>query len=202
MPGRGNRRFFHSISGEGQRVSVDFDGVDETMAITSEVAIGIANSWSVGVWWKPLNNTNFQRVFTLARVTGGPTPSSIVLAYSANNVNDPIEVTIGNSAGFTFKSYFYQSIATIGNWYFSVITWDGTTMTLNHNGVARTPTSTPVNSPGTMDEPGAGRDVQLAQFDLSDYFTGRIYSVGIWDSVLSGAAISVLYNSGAGAAVD
>ena len=206
MPGRGNRRFFHSIAAgapfDDQQVSLDFDGSNEYMLNNSNNTLDIANAWSVGVWWKTNDITAQDTIFRSQ--PSGSANMLIALVLRGDQANDPINVSITGGVGET-KSYSWNSLVSNNTWHFSLITWDGTTLKLYHDGVDQgAPDSTSGDTSVTMTNTARriafGTSLVVGGGGLAGGFDGQIHSGGLWSVVLADAEITALYNLGEGAA--
>jgi hypothetical protein len=186
-----------------QPVSVDFDGTfGDLLQNTTEQPIGIANAWSIAMWWKP-DVTAFATVNRLIHwrnaVVGG---SQIQVDFRGTAGGDPIQIGIGGTVGGFIKLLEYGNIVTQDAWNFDVITWNGTDLVLYHDGVVAAVTATLVDTTGTMSD-AVGRSMTLGASVVGQSpLSANYHSVGAWDTVLGSAEQLELYNAGSGSAVD
>jgi len=180
-----------------QTTSIEFNGVNEAMRDQSQVAVGIANVWSISIWMRRRsdaqglgqNNTILQ-IFG----SGPPNRSRIFVRGNGQLGNDPIEVEITTSGGANLKRYSWN-VATFpfDVWYQMIFIWDGTNLTMYKDGVLSARDVTTNNGSGTMAD--NNRLIQIGQNGGVQPFSGFIHSIAVWDVDVSSAATE-LYNSG------
>jgi hypothetical protein len=189
------RRVLHIVSDSlfdtrVSTVSLSFAS-NEQLANTTDADLGIANAWSILVWFKnPGTDTGlFQRIFTFQEGAGNE--NRIDFDMEDANPNGDLALQISNSAGTEFKSYKYANQLTIDDWVACIFTWDGTTLQAYFDGVATVPSSTPTDNTGTMTN--TVREVWFgSQLGGSDDLTGSIHSVTLWNTALdtNGASLA------------
>jgi hypothetical protein len=124
----------------------------------ADLAIGIANLWSIGVWWKPIVPLSASGNFLVTLGNSDNGSRSRINIYH-DTVSDRIRLDIGTSAGalrLTAFNNFYTGEN--GNWVHVLVTWDGTTLFCEKNGSpfgSFTPPAT------VMDDLAAGRQFAL-----------------------------------------
>lgn len=203
------RRF--AIYGEGaaapppafsaQTVSVEFNGTDENMFNNSPQVYGIADAWSIGLWWKPGASafaTN-NRLLGFDRTTSGE--YSITMSMMGGVGQDPVRMEIYDEFGAILKRWDWWNATVSGEWNFHVATWDGTDLQLYAHGELRTPSAKPVDNADSLADTSS-RKLYIARSDEADYSDARIHSVGMWNSVLSGVEVAALRNTGIGNVMD
>ena len=181
-------------------VSLDFAS-NENLANTTDANIGIANNWSVLIWFRnPGTDTGlFHRILTFQEGAGNE--NRIDLDMEDANPAGDLGFQISNSAGTEFKSYKYANQLTIGAWTACLFTWNGTTLQAYYDGVAVAPSTTPTDNAGTMTN--TIREVWFgSQQGGTDDLTGRIHSVTVWDTAMDAngayAASAVGHNPDSG----
>jgi hypothetical protein len=112
---------------------------------------------------------------------------------SSNNVSLEF-ATDDNCGGYTYGIH-NQAVSTMstGTWYMVTAVRTGTTSEIFRNGVSQGTATVQTSASCTADLSlgyEAGRNVL--------FFNGRMTRTGIWNSALSGAEVTELYNSGAG----
>ncbi len=180
-----------------QTTSIEFNGVNEAMRDLSQVAVGIANVWSISIWMRRRsdaqglgsNNTILQ-IFG----SGPPNRSRIFVRGNGQLGNDPIEVEITTSGGANLKRYSWN-VATFpfDVWFQMIVIWDGTNLTMYKDGVLVARDVTTNNGSGSMAD--NTRLIQIAQNGGVQPFSGFIHSIAVWNADVSSAATE-LYNSG------
>jgi len=190
-----SKRQLFTVGGfESQLVSVDFDGSTEFMANTTNNPLGIANIWSISLWYKADVN-GFKNFFGVSN--------------SANNINririqndsgTGLQIQLWDSAGTERKSFSYAGQLETGAWMNFLFTWDGTDLLAYKNGSLLTPVKNTDNA-NTMT--ATDRRVIVGVFnDLSQVkWDGPIHSIAVWDAEISAAA-SDIYNGGNGGGFD
>lgn len=139
----------------------------------SDLAIGIANLWSIGVWWKPIVPLSASGNF-LVTIGNSDNGSRSRINIYHDTVSDRLRADIGTSAGalrLTAFNGFYTGEN--GNWVHVLLTWDGTTLFVEKNGSpfgSFTPPAT------VMDDLAAGR--QFALGNLIQASGGPNLSIG------------------------
>lgn len=152
----------------------------------------IANSWSVAIWLKPGRDTADETILDLR--SDGSNENRIRVEKLGTVSNDPLQITLYDSAGAEFKRYRYESVVPAGEWQLVLFTWNGTTLTAYADGAAVAASSTPTNTTGTM--ASSLRSVTVgADYAHTAFFQGYVHSVGLWSSVLAADEVTKLYDS-------
>ena len=121
-----------------QSVSINFPTAGSTDAFrnSTEQAIGIANAWSVGAWFKPVVPiTSSPFLWVLAPTTGNVNRSRINIYHdsSSNRLRVDLADTSGSPVEVTAFNNFYTGEN--GNWVHVLIVWTGTQFFALKNGV-------------------------------------------------------------------
>lgn len=179
--------------------SIDLNGTNESLRNTTNNALGIANTWSISLWGKIGDLTSARHSIDFDSSLNND--SGILIEVRGDIANDPLRVAIRNTAGTIFKFYTWDSLFTVDEWFNLTLTWDGTNLTLYFNGSSQAPTSTPTDNAGTMDDE-ARRVFWGVTSGGANYWQGLFFSLAVWNSELSSAEASAIYNAGNGAAFD
>ena len=180
-----------------QTTSIEFNGVNEAMRDLSQVAVGIANVWSISIWMRRRsdaqglgsNNTILQ-IFG----SGPPNRSRIFVRGNGQLGNDPIEVEITTSGGANLKRFSWNSTTfPFDVWFQLIAIWDGTNLTMYKDGVLVAQDVTTNNSSGSMAD--NTRLIQIGQNGGVQPFSGFIHSFALWNADVSAAALKI-YNEG------
>lgn len=185
-----------------QTVSVDFNGVAEELRSDNSENIGIADEWSIGIWYKPgAEITTGSR--QLMQINPGAGRNNINLFGQATDRR--LQLVLTGGGGLPSRILLWHNIFTAGeagNWHHLLLTWDGADPTLYKDGSSLAPDSDDMAAlalPFT-DEPryiGVG-----TQWDGSGAsWLGLMHQISIWRTDL-GSIISDLYNGGAPAALN
>jgi hypothetical protein len=177
--------------------SVDFD--DTEWLETVDTTIGIADAWTIAVWWKPVSLVS-EAVFTIRRLVFGN--DDIMLEQNADSGSRwGIRIDDDNTA--EFKQYKSASTFTTGIWYHVGITWDGVgdILKIFVDGVDDTGVKT-VDQ--TVQQTNSSRILKMGHnvAGSSSNGKGRMYSAAVWDSTLSAAEMLSIYNEGSGDLAD
>ncbi len=186
-----------------QGTSIDFDGVTENMLSAGSQDLGIENAWSAAVWWKP-RASNFSSLtgseIFLFRPGGAGLLNRITLTLRGNVANDPFQANLRDSAGTQFKSYQWDNLATVDEWNFTLVTWDGSNLKLYQNGVLVVETGRAADVIGTMTD--ENRELKISGDLDGTGMDGLIHSIGVWSAAHDSAGATALFNGGNGRAVD
>ena len=162
--------------------SFSFDGVDDYFDIGTISSINSASACTISYWAKKASASgDDMTVGSLLTSTNG-----IWLQwYTDNNVY--FSPRNGGSNNVT------ASLTGDTNWHHLVGVYDGTNMTIYIDGAqaATSTTSVPASLSAT-----AGNNFQIGALNGSFFTSGNIDEVGIWNSALSSAAVTEIYNSG------
>lgn len=163
----------------------------------AEADVGIANAWSVGLWFRPAVLTQTQTPFTIRNDSDNANHIQMFLLNS--NVFGIANFDSGTSAIKDFRFVAVPS-GSVDRWVYWVATWDGTDLVGYEGGAAQTPTSKPQDNAGTMTN--TNRVIKLGGQLTVGTYDGPIHQLQIWNSVLSANEVASLYNHGRGSIVD
>lgn len=179
--------------------SIDFDGLSETMRSNAST-LNIANSWTVAMWLKPEGAFTVSRVMMQIAVSG-TSQDKIQFQHFGNLVNDPLDMSLANSAGTNIKQYRYNNILQADIWQHLVATWDGTIFKTWYNATLLVPDTISIDSSGTQS--GSSRVVAIGGTTSGTLkWTGRAHSLALWDTPLSAEEITTIYAGGDGSTSD
>lgn len=190
------RRQLRFDAGFTHPFSMDLRGSLEEMTNSTNNTIGIANLWSISIWFKSADpGASIASLFTLKNT--GNANDQIFLG--TDSADDDYIISLRDSGGTRFKVYHYTS--SLINWNHFVHTWDGTDLRTWNNGVEVILSGFPakeVDDPGTMST--TTRRVSFCG-DLASLSTKGnfiVHSAALWDVALTQAEITALYNNGIG----
>jgi hypothetical protein len=176
--------------------SAEFDGSNDNIKFGNNTDWNFLHnggSWTVSFWIKP-DNTSDRMVFN----TNGTTNTNIGIQSILTSGN--LRTRIGNGSGdwvTVTKSSF-----SVGTWYFVVITFDGTTLSVKSStyggSLSSATTGTASGSPSSansLDEMTLG---SASDSNTTYPFDGHMNVFMIWDRVLTSAEINTLYGGGTG----
>lgn len=192
----------------GLEASVDFDGTVNSVLRTAESTVGIADDWSLAVWYKPDDvylTINTQNIIRLTPDTGSA--NEISLLMQAGSGPPQMKILVRNSIDVLLKSFIVGNDLLVNEWNLIVMTFDGTTTNVLEvyvNGIDALPVR---NTDGTSAMTDTARRIGLGCLPvgtLDANASGTFYTFGIWDSVLTSGEQLALYNgrNGVGAQFD
>ena len=172
-----------------------FNGVNQSMPVSSNASLNITNSLSISLWIKH-NNPN----------TGNGSVAVFVSKGPYDGTNGDYLLRMDTNMHYMFALYqggwnYTTSASTISPnvWHHIVATWDGTTLLMYQDGVqdadtqsaaiTLTPNAYPVTIGQTSDQAG------------NTWYTGSIDDVRIYNRALSAQEVQELYAAGSGSKV-
>lgn len=173
--------------------SVDFDGAS-SMSTPTAVPMGIVNEWSVSAWIKPREvlTTDSDILYI------GPDDSeidSILISQNGGTANDPLVVTIKDTAGTTIFSHEYNGVLSEDEWHHVGVTWDGATLNTYLDGTLLTPDV--IGAGAGIAQVDSSRDIVLGAGPLgANPWNGKMGHVGIWSTALSAEDMRTVYSKG------
>jgi len=165
--------------------SLDFDGSSEYMRSTGNVAVGIANAWSLK--FSVYSDRDTADEVFLHFKPAASTDSEIKLSKLGTVANDPLRVLIGNSTSGTIKDYQWDSALPSGQWSTYTLVFDGSADTLKlYDAAGDEVAPDTLTTDGTGTQAAASRAVAIgADITGANFFDGRVREVALWSSVLS-----------------
>ncbi len=173
-----------------QTQSIDFDGSTEGFLNTTPQVIGIADVWSIGIWYKPslLSGND-----TLFEINNSDSPSRIIAFFSGTQ----LAIFWRDSGDTTNSVVAFNGFGVNGVWAHLYFSWNaagaGDVVTFK-DGVLQVPTGGSSPNPIVMADDlrpvGVGTNVSLAA-----KFQGLIAQISVWRTIQD-AAIASLYNGG------
>ncbi len=159
---------------------------NKALALASALGIDGGNC-SISLWVKLTDAVSVGKTFA-NQASNGSTNTGYTLQYDGTTLaaNRYKNGTSDNSATETVT-------LSTGTWYHIVLTYDGTTLRLYRDNVAK----------GTLATSGNGVSATIAAFNLfkhnvERFLSGLIDEVGVWSKALNTTEISDLYNGGSG----
>ena len=166
--------------------SIDFDGVDDYLAVNGAAGVLDKAAGSISVW-AITDTTAASGVYFKSIVS---TENSIALSYNAN-LNLETANYKGSSTSVTATSD--QAIEGDGQWHHIVSTWDTSAnqLRLYIDGSLETTTGSLPTFSGTMATASIGNNAAGGS-----YFKGNMDEVSIWNKALSSSEVTTIYNDG------
>lgn len=175
-----------------QTMSLDFDGVSEALKNTTKQAIGIADTWSIGIWLKATTVVGQRILFEFGDFPADE--NRIVMIQSGGQM----QVFWANAAGTLQSTMVFFTFLSAGPWTHIFLSWNaaGTgPLTVFKNGIGPVaPDSTAFSNVVQADTPL--RAVAIGNATTPNVsWSGPIAQVSVWRTVQD-AAIADLYNAG------
>lgn len=178
------------VSFEAQTMSIDFDGSTEFFRNSTSQVIGIADVWSIGIWYNPANLTGVRSLFEF---NNSDSPSRIIAFFNGTVLN----VFLRNSGDTVNTSRTYNGFGVLSTWAHLYISWNaagtgfpdvfkdgslvGQSSQVSQGALVQADDLRPV---------GVGTNVSLAA-----KHSGLISQMSVWRTIQD-AAISDLFNGG------
>ncbi len=180
---------------QGESRSVSLDGVSELFAHTTDLLIGIEDTWSVSLW---ANKTQVLADRQLLHIWQTPGGTDNVISLEAIGSAD-LECIIRDSVGAIIKQYTWLDVFPFLNvWKNLVITWNGTSLLLYIDGVETLAAIWTVDNSGTMTD--TNRSIIYGAADHTgpsiNPWPGYLGHLGIWNTVLAAGETVEITNNG------
>ena len=191
-----NRDFF-----ESQTTSIEFSGSGEEMGNATLQSIGIADTWSLMLWFRQRGDSvSLNNVTALFASVDAGGNNFILVQSRGTDANDPWRIFTRASSGVaTIKDYRFNrpTFFPFDAWHQAIITWDGATDTLTvyENGSSIVPSSTPTDTTGTMTDTDRPIVIGNNPAGGAQDYSGFIHSMAFWD-VDIGSAVTEIFNGG------
>jgi len=176
--------------------SVEFDGSNDNIQFGDNTDWNFMHnggSWTASFWMKP-DNTSDRMVFN----TNGTTNTNIGVQSILTGGN--LRTRIGNGSG-DWVTVTKSSFST-GTWYFVVITFDGTTLSVQTStyggSLSSFTTATTSGSPSSANSLSPMTLGSASDSNTTYPFDGHIHVFMIWDRVLTFGEINAMYSGGTG----
>ena len=175
--------------GQGAKVGSSFsntksillDGVDDYVTMGSQISFGTQCSFSL--WLK-------RNVGGIQTVLGNNNPFGYLMASVDSGATLAWQIRFGN--GIKLYSLTSPVDTTDGNWHHYVIARNGSTLNFYVDGQSQNLISTS----GTFDADGSLENIGADGVTPSDFYSGNIDEVAVWDSELSASDVTSIYNGG------
>lgn len=185
------------VSFAPQTFSIDFDG-NETMANAVPVTLGIANTFTIAIWFRPNLAQSDDNLWTI-RGTGGGINSVQLLLRTTAGIPGPatsIQLTLQNQVGTTAQNVAWTGLPVVdATWHHAVLQWNSLAgRAFYFDGVNQgVPGFIATNNDAVLlDTAGI---VEVAGFFVGR-LVGRAASLAMWNSILTGAEVLETFNAG------
>ncbi len=179
--------YAQSVTSESK--GLDFDGLDDRISVPIDPTFNYQNGYSLETWVNgPL--TSSTKHFSIFHV--GTTATSDIEVYLQNGTNKLIVVHNRRSSGGVTYSEF--PTPPVNTWYHLSVNYDGATIKVYYDGVAKT--GTIASTAGGLLTKTSGADLTIGYVNNSAAwvstlrnFTGKMDEVRIWSAARTGAEI-------------
>ena len=161
--------------------SILLDGVDDYVTMGSQISFGTQCSFSL--WLK-------RDIGGIQTVLGNDNPFGYLMASVDSGGTLAWWIRFGN--GIKLYSLTSPVDTTDGNWHHYVIARNGSTLNFYVDGQSQNLISTS----GTFDADGSLENIGADGVTPSDFYSGNIDEVAVWDSELSASDVTSIYNGG------
>ena len=170
-----------AFTAQTQSINFPTEGTTDKFLNETEQAIGIANLWSLGVWWKPVVPAD-----SFLCVIGKPALNTSRINLYHDNSSNRLRFDIGDTSGTPVEVTAYNDFYTgeNGNWVHVLITWNGTTFFVLKNGVDQGAPDVGVNNPS----------ITMAN-DTREFSGGNLIAGGSAASIAGNLAQIQLWNA-------
>ena len=171
------------------KYSFNFDGVDDYVEVANNTTIARTQNISYSIWVNLVDGTARQYLVGNWNSSNGGTglaieTSNILVFQLGDGTND----SYFNSRVTNFTTY-----APNNTWNHILATWDGTDAKIYINGTLRntwTPTSLTISNWSTF------HIARRSATTVNNLTNGKLDEIALWDSGLSAAAVTAIYNGG------
>jgi Tfp pilus assembly protein PilV len=169
---------------------LSFDGIDDYVNSGNNSSLMPTTAVTFAAWIKPSASSNYRTILSKGYDT---TDGGYALRMTRDS--EPIKLfsQVYNSSNSIASSGLYNNIA-INNWYYVVGTYDGTNVRLFINGVQSEVTGSLTGNIKTNTLPVKIGMISSAS-STSEYYTGLISSVSIYNRALSASEITQNFNA-------
>ena len=186
LEGPSNRNRMWDLDGKFGK-AIEFDGTDDYVEVADDDALDITDEYSISAWIYPTSwgEGTYGRI-----LQKGNSSSNRYLFY----INDFADTYTFSRDDTDYDSS--NSMISLDNWHHVVVSFDGTTLKLFHNGIQDSNTYTPsalqVN----------GDPLYIGNNNAGDRtFEGLIDEVKVFNYAMDAEQVAVEYNQGAGVVV-
>lgn len=177
-------------------INIPVNASTDKLFNNTEQAIGIANVWSIGAWWKPavVPFAGSEFLFDLRRTTA-PAQGSQISLYHDNN-STRLRVDWADTTGTPVEVIAWNGIYTgeAGNWVHILLVWNGTSIFLLKNGVDQGAPDVGTPTPAITMADDA-RKMAFGNFAISGgggSIEGNIAQAGVWNADVRSAALQLV----------
>jgi len=178
--------FFFTLFGHAQ-TGIQCDGIDDYIVVPSASNQIVSQDLSMAFWVRPSNaNPGFPNFDGFAGFRNNSNADFYMLQLSASNV----ECRFRGSNGLNYDYVFTGLV--LNAWNHFVMTHDGSTLTVYHNGIL----AGSVPAPSTITTSGVNFTIGRTDFQTTPFYTtGAFDDVALWNRAITAAEVATLYSS-------
>lgn len=167
--------------------AIDFDGTNDFIAVPNASSLIANGNLSMSFWAYPTNPApNYPNFDGMAGFRNDANADFYILHLNATTV----EARFRNSAGVKFDVVY--SGVVLNAWNHFALTYDGTELTLYHNGVS----GSTISASGTITNTTQPFNMGYVPFSSPNfYFDGKLDDVALWSKALTPTEVTNLYNA-------
>jgi hypothetical protein len=191
----------YNLAVSGTSASIELDGKNQYLGTYEPASLGIANTWTLGFWAKPLSNPEHTAIFSTAshrRTNEIDVFTTPIARESQLHGKRPasLRVMIKDASGTTLKHFGWGDFFRTDEWTHAFIQWDGTSLTAYKDGVLTTTGVVLTNVTGTMTDESRQIFMGSAVAGVTATFSGILGHFAVWDSILSPAEMPIVVSGG------
>ena len=175
------------ISGFENTNSLALDGTNDYFVTGSNITVVDASARTVSAWARPTATDGNMYVFSYGDGTNLENFGLWIDTSGSGNIG---------FVGYDTGDFATTSTVTLNEWQHFVITYNGSTVYVYHNGSS-------INSAAkSLNTGDSALYIGRKSWSDQNHFEGNIDEVAIWDVALDADAVSAIYNSGTPIALD
>ena len=181
-----------------------FDGSSSYVTVPDSTSLHLTTAITISGWFKPASawpspdgTSHFQNIVSRA-ISGSVANQVYILDWNGTNASSVFRINVGDGTSQSSNSYSVGAL-TPGQWYLVTGVWTPTAQALFVNGVRVTTTSV---STVASAQAAAGTALRIGGWDFgsasTQFLSGSLDDVRLYNTVLSDAQVAALYNGGRG----
>lgn len=191
----------YNLAVSGTTASIELDGKNQYLGTYEPSTLGVANTWTLGLWAKPLTNPEHTAVFSTAshRRTNEIDVFVTPIARESQELGKrpaSLRVMIKDASGTTLKHFGWGDFFKTDVWMHAFIQWNGTALTAYKDGALTTTGVVLTSVTGTMTDESRQIFMGSAVAGVTATFSGILGHFAMWNSILSPAELVVVYSGG------
>jgi len=170
-----------------------FNGSSSTISIPDTTSLQITGDVTVSLWVYSNILSTDSHFYTLLAKRNNPSYAPYAINFNNNNSGSNFQWFFGDGTSFRISSYTGATFP-YQQWTLVTCTRASGIMKTYWNGVLKQTTDLSAYTPNGA----VGTNLTFGEFGSSEYFSGDLDEIGVWNRALNSTEISDLYNGGAG----